>query len=250
MTALRSAALAIGLGLALGQVAASAVAADDMTARRQSLEPYFRMYRADGAGPFPALLFVSGCSGFAHGTSAQIYTAMAEGWRAKGYVVVFVDYLAARGMGRCSGITTAEVGKDVLAVASYLRTQPLIDPERISAIGWSLGGGGVLDALAQTDPGESSPLHAVVAYSPGCVTLEPWSTKVPALVLMGANDEMARPAICQQLFTQLPSGTPLETRVYPDAGHVFNFPEPPPYVSYNAAAAVAAAHDVDQFMSR
>lgn len=247
MTPLRSAVLAVGLSLVLSQIAAAtAAAADDMVGRRQALESYFRTYRPDGSGPFPALLFVSGCFGFAHGTSAQSYTDMAEGWRAKGYVVVFVDYLAARGRDRCSAITTADIGEDVLAVASYLRTQPFVNPVRISAIGWSLGGGGVLDALAQLDPGESSPLHAVVAYSPVCVTLEPWSAKVPALVLMGANDEMARPAICQQLFTQLPPGTPLETRVYPDAGHVFNLSGG----NYNAAATAAAAHDVDQFMSR
>src|SRR5439155_5482371 len=134
----------IGLGLATMQVAASAIAADDMTARRQSLEPYFRDYRPTGSGPFPAILLVSGCNGFAPRRAPQSYTDMAEGWRAKGNVVVFVDYLAARGMNRCPSVAPGDLGKDVLAVASYLRTQPLIDPERVSAIGWSLGGSGVL----------------------------------------------------------------------------------------------------------
>src|SRR5712691_12310499 len=246
----RPAAFAIGLGLAAMQVVASANAADDMTARRQSLEPYFRDYSPSGTGPFPAILLVSGCSGFAPRLAPQTYTDMAEGWRAKGYVVVFVDYLAARGRNRCPSIAAADLGKDVLVVASYLRTQPRIDPERISAIGWSLGGSGVLAALDQIDPGERSPLHAVVAYYPVCGTLEPWSVKVPVLVLMGANDKMAQPAACEQLFAHLPSGTPVEARVYPDAGHGFNFPESPPYVSYSAVATVAAAHEVHQFLSR
>lgn len=249
MRSLRSAALAVGLSLVLSQIAAAtAVAADDdMVGRRQALEPYFRTYRPDGSGPSPALLFVSGCFGFAS-RSAQSYTDMAEGWRAKGYVVIFVDYLAARGMNRCSGYpTTDDVGKDVLAVATYLQGQPFVKASQITAFGWSLGGGGALAALGQIGSGENSPLHAVVAYSPwGCGTLEPWSVKVPALVLMGANDETARPALCQQVFTQLPPGTPVETRVYPDAGHMFNLPG----YGYNAAAAEAAAHDVDQFMSR
>ncbi len=246
----RGAVFAIGLGLAAMQVVGSAIAADDMTARRQSLEPYFRDYRPNGPGPFPAILFVSGCSGFAPMRAPQSYTDMAEGWRAEGYIVVFVDYIAARGRNRCSSITLADLGKDVLAIASYLWTQPFVDRDRISAIGWSFGGGGVLAALDQIDPGEHSPLHAVVAYYPVCGTLEPWSAKVPALVLMGANDKMALPAICQQVFAQLPPGTPLDARVYPDAGHGFNFPESPPYVSYSAVATVAAAHEVEQFLSR
>src|SRR5437660_707507 len=85
--------LVIGRALAAVQIAASAIAADDMTARRQSLEPYFRDYQPNSAGPFPAILLVSGCGGFAPRAAPQIYTDMAEGWRAKGYVVVFVDYL-------------------------------------------------------------------------------------------------------------------------------------------------------------
>ncbi len=245
----RGAAFAIGLGLAALHVAASATADDDTTARRQSLEPYFRDYRPNGPGPFPAILLVSGCNGFAPRTAPRIYTDLAEGWRARGYVVVFVDYLAARGMNRCPSIAPADLGKDVLAVASYLQTQPLVDPERVSAIGWSLGGSGVLAALDPIEPGERSPLHAVVAYYPVCGTLEPWRAKVRTLVLMGANDKMALPAICQQLFARLPPDTPLETRVYADAGHGFNLPEPPPS-RYNAAATAAAARDVDQFLSR
>ena len=142
----------ICLGFLLGAIVAmTAAAADDLAARRKALEPYFRMYRPDGSGPIPAVLFVSGCLGFGPTTAPRSYTSLAEDWKAKGYAVVFVDYLAARGTDRCSGTTTEDVGKDVLAVASYLRTQPFIDPKRISAIGWSLGGGGVLDTLGQMD---------------------------------------------------------------------------------------------------
>jgi dienelactone hydrolase len=244
------AALAIALGLATTLVTAAGMADDDLRARWQSLEPYFRDYRPSGPGPFPAVLLVSGCNGFAPRNAPQIYTDMAEDWRTKGYVVVFVDYLSARGRNRCPSVTPADLGKDVLAVASHLRDQSLIDPERVSAIGWSLGGSGVLAALAQIDPGERIPLHAVVAYYPVCEKLQPWSVAVPALVLMGANDKTARPAACQQLFARLALHTSLETRLYPDAGHGFNIPEPPPVVRYSAAATVAAAHEVDQFLSR
>lgn len=260
MTCVHSAVVAIGLSLAAQLTATTAAAADDMTARRQALEPYFRTYQPNGAGPFPALLFVSGCSGFAPSVAPRAYTSAAERWRAKGYLVVFVDYLAARHLRNCRSsamLTLAEIGRDVLAVAAYLRTQPSISPARITAIGWSYGGGGVLAALEQMNPGENGPLHAIVAYYPVCRDVQPWRARVPVLSLMGAQDEVARPAECQQVFAQLPPGTPLETRVYPEARHGFDAAELPPYakfgreiVGYNATAAGAASRDIEQFLGR
>src|SRR5215831_7095890 len=95
-TGLRSIVIAVGLGLMLGHLATTVIADDALTARRQALEPFFRTYRPSGAGPFPALLFVSGCSGFAPSIAPQAYTRAAESWLSRGYVVVFVDYLAAQ----------------------------------------------------------------------------------------------------------------------------------------------------------
>lgn len=246
MLRVRTAALC--LSLLAGAFAATAGAATDKTeARLQALEPYFHTYRPAGPGPFPAVLFVSGCFGFAYGNSAQTYADMAESWRTKGYVVVFVDYLKARGEQKCDGETPVDVAKDVLAVARYLQAQPFIKSSEITAIGWSLGGGAVLDILDEIGPGERSPLHSVIAYTPVCGILEPWDAKVPALVFMGANDQTAPPAACRYVFAHLPAGTPLVARVYPNAGHVFNLPGAP---GYNAAATTAAAREVHQFMKQ
>src|SRR5262249_12063204 len=62
---------------------------------------------------------------------------------------------------------------------------------------------------------------------------------------------------CQQVFVQLPPGTPLEARTYPEARHGFDVQELPPFarfgneiVGYNAAAAEAAARDIDKFMNK
>jgi dienelactone hydrolase len=158
-----------------------------------------------------------------------------------------VDYLAARHLKRCSGSTSADVAKDVLAVAAYLQGQPLIKPSQITAIGWSLGGSAALDALRQIGSGEKRPLDAVIAYTPPCGTLGPWSVKVPALILMGANDQTAPAPACQQLFTKLAPGTPFAAHVYPDAGHVFNIAGAP---GYDAAATAAASRDMNQFMNK
>jgi dienelactone hydrolase len=240
--------LTLCLSLVVSACAAAAVAsADEMETRRQALEPYFHTYRPDGPGPFPAVLFVSGCLGFDYGSGPKTFAEMAESWRAKGYVVVYVDYLKARGEKQCAGESPGDVAKDILAVTSYLQAQSFIKSSEVTAIGWSLGGGAVLEILDEIGSGERSPLRSVIAYTPVCGILEPWDNKVPALVLMGANDKVASPAGCQDVFARLPSGTPLVARVYPDAGHVFNIPDAP---GYNAAAAAAAAQEVDQFMKR
>ena len=164
-------AMIVGSGLAPGQLAALPAAADDTAARRQALEPYFRNYRPSGAGPFPTILMVSGCSGFTPSIAPQVYTRAAERWRSKGYVVVFVDYLSARGLPNCRGsgaVNAVEIGRDVLAVARYLQGQPYVKASQIAAVGWSLGGGAVLAALGQLTAAENSPLRAVVAYYPYC----------------------------------------------------------------------------------
>jgi pimeloyl-ACP methyl ester carboxylesterase len=128
---------------------------------------------------------------------------------------------------------------------------------QISAVGWSLGGGAVLAALGQLTAADNSPLRAVVAYYPYCRDLQPWRAKVPALSLMGAQDEVAPPEVCQRVFAQLPPGTALQARVYPEARHGFDVSDLPPYakfgseiVGYNAGADAAAAREVEQFMSR
>jgi dienelactone hydrolase len=255
----RLGAIAIGLSLMLGQSAAVTIgAADDLPARQQALAPYFHMFRPSGRGPFPAVVFVSGCSGFAPSIAPHAYTRAAERWRSKGYVVVFTDYLAARRLPSCpsaASLTAPEIGKDILAVASYVRAQPFVVPTRITAIGWSLGGGGVLAALSQIASSENRPLHSVIAYYPSCLSVPPWRSRVPALILMGAQDEVTRPAVCQRLVEQLPPGLPVDTRIYAGARHGFDVSDLPPYVrfgreilGYSAAPAAAAARDIDEFM--
>ena len=66
-------AMIVGSCLTLAQLAAVPAAADETAARQQALEPYFRSCRPSGAGPFPAILMVSGCSGFTPSIAPQVY---------------------------------------------------------------------------------------------------------------------------------------------------------------------------------
>jgi len=60
--------------------------------------------------------------------------------RGQGYVVLFADALGRRGLKSCfSGrINRTDAGKDVVAAATWLKSQPFADPARISALGWFL----------------------------------------------------------------------------------------------------------------
>ena len=104
---------------------------------------------------------------------------------------------------------------------------------------------------------DNSPLRAVVAYYPYCRDLQPWQAKVPALSLMGAQDEVAPPEVCQRVLHNCRMAPRFRRRVYLEARHGFDVSDLPPYarfgsevVGYNAAADAAAAREVEQFLSR
>ena len=64
----------------------------------------------------------------------------------------------------------------------------------MSALGWSYGAGGVLAALKAmpTDP----PITKAVMYYPVCRGAAPWTTNTTGLMLLGAIDDIAYPALC------------------------------------------------------
>src|SRR5215467_2387 len=63
----------------------------------------YHIVRPPGDGPHLAVLFVSGCSGFAPHEAPDHYPRVAAEFAARGFVVVFVDYLGARGRQVCGG---------------------------------------------------------------------------------------------------------------------------------------------------
>ena len=64
---------------------ASVVLGASGPARAQSAD--YRMFRPDGPGPHPAIVFASGCSGFAPSMAPKAYERTAEQFRSQGYVV-------------------------------------------------------------------------------------------------------------------------------------------------------------------
>jgi len=217
----------------------------------------YRMFRPDGPGPHPAVVFVSGCSGFAPAIAPQSYERAAEHLRQQGYVVAFADYLGRRGLQNCntSRINRSEVGKDVIAAAHWLRTQPFVDPARISTIGWSFGGGGVLMALSEHSQ-EQLGFSRAVLYYPACGLLPSWKSTVPVLMLLGGADEVSPGDACEELVKTSATPKAVKIVIYSGALHAFDVSELPaettyPFgkIGYNPRAAAAAQHELERFLT-
>ncbi|MGE5303778.1 MAG: dienelactone hydrolase family protein [Alphaproteobacteria bacterium] len=227
-----------------------------MEATAQSkLEPYYHLLRPGGAGPFPALMLVPSCSGI---TSSRL--SQAQELKGHGYVVIFVDYLSARGLENvCRGeVPGRDVARDMRDSARYLRSQPFVNPSQIGVIGWSGGAGAIIAALVGTQSNEEAPFRAAALFYPGCRGRRPWKVSVPVIMLLGGLDDVAPPQYCEKLVKDVPQGNPVEVHLYAEARHSFDRsdlrslvqrPLLGGTVGYNEPAATQAWEEVRKFLN-
>jgi dienelactone hydrolase len=245
------------LGLLIATVLVTGAGAQPVETARPQAPPYRTLVPA-GGGPFPAVLFASGCSGFTPAEAPRHYERVAAEFTAEGFVVVLVDYLGARGLERCGGIHPDEIAADILTAVAYAGAHPLVDASRISVIGWSMGGSGVLAAVAALPGDRPPPFRAAVAYYPRCYGIQtPWQARVPLLMLLAELDDLSSAWACQELVKRLAGAAPLiEVRVYPNARHAFDVPELPALLrrsrggtlGHDPQAAGAAREEVRRFL--
>ncbi len=215
-------------------------------------EAAYRTLWPSGAAPHPAVLIVPGCSGFAATNGTNIYDERGTDLQAAGYLVVFVDYIGRRLQNNCAHVSQSEVSSDILEAAKWARDQVGIDASRIFVIGWSYGAAGVLAAL-QAMPAKPPVTKAVMFY-PVCRGAGRWSTTVPGLMLLGAADDVASPALCTAVAKGVPAEL-LRVITYPNARHGFDqrgLPEgsdqPAGTPVYNAEASIASWTAVREFL--
>jgi dienelactone hydrolase len=201
------------------------------------------LFRPDGPGPHPAVVFMHGCSGlFSRATKAIVSREMA--WQqqlvAKGFVVLMVDGFAPRDTAEmCSRTSFKEWlylrrPGDAYAALLYLQGQGFVARDRIGLIGWSNGGGAVLMAVASKSRGRPAgfagpDFRAAVAFYPGSCSEQRlgagWTTSIPLLILIGQEDVWTPAAPCQALAQGAASrGAPVTFHAYPGAYHDFDWP--------------------------
>jgi dienelactone hydrolase len=216
--------------------------------------------KPDGAGPFPAVIALHGCAGM-HDTTKR---RLADELVPRGYVILFVDSFATRGMDHaCTSAAFATFlrrRQDAYGALVFLARQTFVDPERVAALGFSHGGWVTL-SVAETNsfelfvPPSDFRFRAAAAFNPPCkqAVARPG---IPTLIFVGALDDWTPAADCSNKIASWGSdGPPIELIVYPGAHHGFYYPHLQPgrtlfdhWVEYNGEAADKASHRLQQFL--
>jgi dienelactone hydrolase len=201
------------------------------------------LFRPDGPGPYPAIVFMHGCGGlFSRATNAIVSHETA--WRQqlvdKGFAVLMVDGFTPRDtVEMCSRTGFKEWlylrrPGDAYAALLYLQAQSFVTRDRIGLMGWSNGGGAVLMAVAALGRGRPAgfagpDFRAAVAFYPGSCSEQrlgtDWRTSIPLLILIGQKDVWTPAKPCQELAQGAASrGAPVTFQAYPGAYHDFDWP--------------------------
>ncbi|WP_175950329.1 dienelactone hydrolase family protein [Burkholderia sp. BCC0405] len=202
------------------------------------------LFPAPGAGRHPALVFLHGCSGM-FAKSGKIYSRerdWASRFNAAGITVLEVDSFNPRHHGEmCApGHFVGEIYRarpfDAYGALKYLQSLDTVRPDRIGVVGWSLGGGTVLNAIRASSPARPASLpdgdfRAAVAFYPASCNVKAqgavWQSAVPLLVLIGEDDVWTPYAPCKTLFDSVAPGTEATFHAYPAAYHDFDWPDMP-----------------------
>ncbi|HEX2826909.1 MAG TPA: dienelactone hydrolase family protein [Burkholderiales bacterium] len=187
--------------------------------------------------PHAAIVMMHGCGG-AYTRSGALNSRHAmwgEYLQSLGYAVLMLDSFTSRGLREICTVKNAErtikeadrVG-DAYAAHAYLRERLGIDSKHIGLLGWSHGGGTVLNSISRK-PANAAPFAAAVAFYPGCRTrakrADTFHPYAPLIVLIGEADDWTPAAPCKTLIDTVSArGEPASIVVYPGAYHDFDNP--------------------------
>jgi dienelactone hydrolase len=219
------------------------------------------IFKPPGNGPFPAIVLLHTCA--ALGSNPQIPYWVRQAL-ARGYAAFVVDSFRPRGFfgnAGCGGIPNAVPMRvrDAFAAAAHLARFAFVDATRIAAQGFSQGAR-VSYLLASRGVGnifaQGVRFAAVVTTYGQCfspTTKTPFvrdDMTTPLLALLGEKDDDGNPKVCLPLLEHArAAGAPVEWKVFPGVGHVWDQPnrvpgrrmpfnEPPGSVLYQYDAAV------------
>jgi dienelactone hydrolase len=193
------------------------------------------LFKPAGAGPFPAVVYMTGCGGIDSPANRAAQKTTADHLLAKGIAILIIDSFTPRNepKGVCANLGNLDGEKatqyatrgsnDALAAVAVLKAMPEIDVKHVFLAGFSLGG---TSSLLATDTKNSASQGAgvagVVAYYPFCYDgVDP---SVPVLAVIGEKDDWTPAAKCQAVTGK----SNFELVVYPGITHAFATPFPQP----------------------
>jgi dienelactone hydrolase len=199
------------------------------------------LYRPGGDGPFPTVIALHDCGGLtAHAEQIQPrYRDWAEQLLNAGNAVLLPDSYGSRELGPQCLINVKERRvharrervADIIAARRWLVQQPWVSRDRIGLVGWANGASAVLWAVRPQTPSKSNPdFRSAVAFYPDCRLSSGlgWSTRIPTLILIGANDDLSSATACRQMIDGARGRSALASIVvYPGAYHDFDRPDFP-----------------------
>lgn len=209
-----------------------------------------QLFKPEGAGPFPTVIALHGCGGLGGRSDPVLprYRDWAERLLKAGNAVLLPDSYGSRELGPQCRVKEMRVKArrervtDIAASRAWLMKQNWVARDRVSLIGWANGASALLWAVRpQSTARDAGPdFRAAIAFYPDCRISAGlgWSTRVPTLVLIGANDDVSSPPACRQMVDGAHGRSALaRIVVYPGAYHDFDRANTP----LHAAASTDAA---------
>jgi len=212
---------------------------------KESLALTGKLYRPEGAGPFPAVVLMHGCAGVSGDNSLEVSDLL----RDAGYVAFLVDSFSRRHVSNvCNdpdtkSPTSIERVEDAFAARRYLSSLAFVDSSRIGLLGWSHGG---RTALLTWDRNSAvsgtAPFAAIAAYYPLCTGAP--SSGVPLLILIGESDDWCPAEWCKALVDHATAvGIDASIMIYPGATHSFDGASTGTYLGHKLVRDAEAARD-------
>jgi len=214
-----------------------------------------QLFKPDGAGPFPTVIALHGCGGLgSHSDSVQPrYRDWAERLLKSGNAVLLPDSYGSRELGPQCRVKDIHVKArrervtDIAASRAWLMKQNWVARDRVSLIGWANGASALLWAVRpQSAARDAVPdFRAAIAFYPDCRISAGlgWSTRVPTLVLIGANDDVSSPPACRQMVDGAHGRSALaRIVVYPGAYHDFDRANTPLHATSGSSDAAVPEH--------
>jgi dienelactone hydrolase len=179
------------------------------------------LFEPEGAGPFPAVILLSGCSGV--GPDFETMRRVTTSYVAKGIATLVVDSFTPRGvLGVCDNPTSDTVeyrSRDAIAASVWLSRRAEIDARKIFLQGYSHGAIAAIAVInTKQPPVRPHKIRGVVAFYPFCFPDTKFS--VPTVILVGEKDDWTPADRCEAITDK----TNVEVVVYPDALHAFAMP--------------------------